>query len=239
MKPALSAAGLLLLCGCDGGSEKYSRSGDYSILAPASASAREVAWLWWGMLSFSTIVLAAVVGIFLYAMKRGREPATEDKAQRHYRYWLLGGGLLLPTLSIVVLLAFGIPVGHRMMPLPLEGEKTLQIEVTGHQWWWEVHYPNGSINLKDELHIPVDTPVDIHLTSADVVHAFWVPRLGGKLDLLPGRVNILRLHADQPGTYHGQCAEFCGTGHARMHFTVTVHSREAFERWRQEAIRHD
>jgi cytochrome c oxidase subunit 2 len=105
------------------------------------------------------------------------------------------------------------------------------IEVTGHQWWWEVRYPDTGITLRNELHIPVGQPVDIHLTTADVIHAFWVPRLGGKLDAIPGRTNVLRLQADRPGSYRGQCAEFCGMNHAHMQFTVEAHPPEAFDQW--------
>ncbi len=208
-------------------------SGAFSTLDPAGASAREVAWLWWGMLTFSVLVVVALVGVWWYAFKRAPREVDEHSAQRLHRRWLIGGGLLLPVVSIAVLLAFGVPVGHRMMPLPVT--KGVTIEVTGHQWWWQVKYPGTDIELKNEIHIPVDTPVDVHLRSADVVHSFWVPRLGGKLDLLPGRTNVLRLQADETGTYRGQCAEFCGMGHAHMHFTVNVHSSEDFAAWREAA----
>lgn len=208
-------------------------SGDFSTLDPAGTSAREVAWLWWGMLGVSVVVLATLVGIWGYAFKRSHREVDEQSAQRQHRRWLIGGGLVLPVTSIAVLLAFGIPVGHRMMPLP--AAEAVRVDVTGHQWWWQVKYPDTPIELKNQIHIPVNTPVDLHLRSADVVHSFWVPRLGGKLDLVPGRTNVLRLQADETGTYRGQCAEFCGMGHAHMHFTVTVHSAEDFAAWHEAA----
>ncbi len=189
------------------------------------------------MLAFSVLVLASIVGLWCFAWRWHTRSVSEAQAHRQYKRWLLGGGLLLPMGSIVVLLAFGIPVGHRMMPLSEEGESVLRIDVIGHQWWWEVRYPGTNIELEDELHIPVNTPVNVHLTSADVVHSFWVPRLAGKLDLFPGRTNILRLEAEELGIFRGQCAEFCGLGHAHMHFTVRVHSREDFIRWREAASR--
>ena len=126
-----------------------------------------------------------------------------------------------------------------MLPLPDGEGKTLRINVTGHQWWWQVHYPDSGIQLRDELHIPVGVPVDLHLTSADVVHSFWVPRLGGKLDMIPGRTNVLRLQADRADTYRGMCAEFCGLEHAHMRFTVTAHDPGEFKTWLTEASAHD
>lgn len=122
-------------------------------------------------------------------------------------------------------------MGHRMLPLPPAEGKPLRIDVTGHQWWWEVRYPDSNISLKNELHIPAGMPIDIHLSTADVIHGFWVPRLGGKLDAIPGRVNVLRLQADEPGVYLGQCSEFCGLHHAVMKFTVKAHTPDDFARW--------
>lgn len=220
----MGATGLLAAC-----------SGPFSILDPASASASAVSWLWWSMFAFSTLVLLGVVGFWLYAMRRPAEPNNDPAAQRVQRRWIIGGGLVLPGVSIILLLAFGIPIGHRMLPLPPAEGKAVEVHVIGHQWWWEVKYPDTDIVLVNELHIPAGLPVDVHLTTADVIHAFWVPRLGGKLDAIPGRTNILRLQTDQPGRYRGQCAEFCGMHHAHMQFTVEVHPRDAFNQWLAEA----
>jgi cytochrome c oxidase subunit 2 len=218
-------SGLLFLAGC---------SGPFSILDPAGPSAQAVAQLWWLMFSAFGLVFAIVVALWLYAVRRGPEP--DD--QRRNNAWIIGGGVLLPLVAITVLLAFGIPAGHRMLPVPTP-ENVLRIDVTGHQWWWEMRYPERNIRLRNELHIPVGTPVDIHLTTADVIHAFWVPRLGGKLDAIPGRTTILRLQAEQPGIYRGQCAEFCGLHHARMQFTVTAHEPAAFQQWLEETSGND
>lgn len=245
----------LLMAGC---------AGPFSTLDPAGPSASAVAGLWWGMFAAATAVLLAVVGLWLYAAGRtqrelnrkelnrkelnselpnserldgerlSREKFSDEQAVRIHRRWIIGGGLILPVTAIVLLLTFGIPVGHNMLPLPVK-EEVLRIDVTGHQWWWQVNYPDGGVELRDELHIPAGVAVDLYLTSADVVHSFWVPRLGGKLDMLPGRTNILRLRADEPGTYRGQCAEFCGLHHAHMQFTVTAHSAADFAAWLAEA----
>lgn len=223
----LATGGLLLLSGCEGGQ---------SALQPAGGAARDIALLWWWMLGASVVILVAVVGLWLYAQFRhssGIPSETWDTAEGDpvvARRWLIGGGLVLPGAAIVALLAFGIPMGHRMLPLPLS-EAPLRIEVTGHQWWWEVHYPEQGITTANQIHIPAGHPVDFHLNSADVIHAFWVPQLGGKLDMIPGRTNVLRLQADTPGRFRGQCAEFCGLQHARMRMTVEALPEEAFAQW--------
>lgn len=231
MTSRLTAPAVLVTCltlvGCDG---------PFSTLDPAGPAATSVAWLWWAMFGFSTVVLIAVTALWLYAIKR-QAPEEESEpahAQKIQNRWVLWGGFALPVGSITLLLAFGIPIGHSMLPLTPDDGGALRIEVTGHQWWWEVNYPDSDIALTDEVHIPANTPVDIHLASNDVIHSFWVPRLAGKVDMIPGRTNVLRLEADEAGTYRGTCAEFCGVGHAHMQFTVTAHEPDAFSDWKQE-----
>jgi cytochrome c oxidase subunit II len=109
--------------------------------------------------------------------------------------------------------------------------EALVVEVVGHQFWWEVRYPDERITLTNELHIPVGRPVNLRLTSADVIHSFWVPALGGKIDLLPDRTNTLVLQADEPGEHRSRCAEFCGLQHTNMHLTVVAEPEERFAAW--------
>ncbi|WP_245861392.1 cytochrome c oxidase subunit II [Arsukibacterium tuosuense] len=204
---------LLSLNGC---------SAPFSSLDPQGPAAADVALLWWLMFGFFSLVLLIVVLLWHYAIKR-RAP---DQPVTGVSGWIIWGGLALPVLSIAILLIIGIPIGQRMMPL--QDDNAIQIKVTGHQWYWQVEYPGYNWRLTDELHIPVNTVVHLHLTSADVIHSFWVPRLGVKLDMLPGRTNVLRLEASTAGVYRGQCAEYCGLGHAHMQFTVTAHQPEDF-----------
>jgi len=211
-----------LLAGC---------SGPLSALDPAGPSAATAAGLWWGMFIFSVVVMLALFGLWVYAMKRDPGSVDDHQAQRIQNRWIVFGGLALPLGSITVLLAFGIPAGHSMLPLPVADQNVVTVEVTGHQWWWQVRYPDTDIELRDELYIPAGVPVDVKLTSNDVIHSFWVPRLGGKVDMIPGRTNVLRLQADEPGTYRGVCAEFCGRDHAHMTFTVEAKAPEAFAAW--------
>ena len=125
------------------------------------------------------------------------------------------------------LVAYALIAGERLLPLP--GKAPPRIEADGHQWAWTFRYPdNGGVTTKSVLHLPAGTPVDIVVTSQDVIHAFWVPRLAGKIDAIPGRTNRLRIQADQPGRYEGVCNEFCGIDHANMRFSVIVHRPEDF-----------
>jgi cytochrome c oxidase subunit II len=175
------------------------------------------------------------VVLWFYAMFRDPGDLDHQGAQRIQNRWVFWGGLVLPGVSIIAVLALGLPAGHSMLPTPPEEGEAVQVHVTGHQWWFQVTYPDTTIELEDRLVIPAGAPVDLHLTSADVIHAFWVPRLGGKLDMVPGHINVLRLQADEPGTYRGICAEFCGRDHAHMGFTVEALTPGDFETWLQEA----
>lgn len=216
---------LHFLAGCEG---------PLSTLDPAGPSAAMAAWLWWGMLGLFTLVFVGVCGLWIYAMLREPAELDEHHSRRVQRRWIIGGGLILPLASIAVILAFGIPAGHRMLPLPPQEGNALVIEVTALQWRWDVSYPGRGIQLEDRVVIPAGAPVDIHLTSKDVIHSFWVPRLAGKLDAIPGRTNVLRLEASAAGEYLGQCAEFCGLNHAHMTFTVEALPAAEFDAWLRE-----
>lgn len=205
--------------------------GPQSTLAPAGPSARIAADLWWGMVIAATVVLLVVVALWVHAIYRSPRDQDEAVTRRIGRRWIIGGGILLPGVSIAVLLAFGIPLGQRMQVLPGDGDPPLRIEVTGHRWWWEFHYPDHDVTSIDRLVIPAGQTIEFHVGSADVIHGFWIPRLGGKIDALPGRINVLRLRADEPGQFRGQCAEFCGAEHAHMVFAVEALDRAAFDAW--------
>lgn len=232
LTPALILVLVMALAGC---------RGSHSILDPAGPAARDVTWLWWGMLIGFGLVFLAVVALWLAAFRRRPHPQrspgqalSPDEERRLGLRWILGGGILLPGVTILVLLAFGVPAGQRLLPLPLpDGEMPRVIEVTGHRWWWEVRYPDeaGEVVTANHLVMPAGKPVDFHVTGADVIHAFWVPRLGGKIDMIPGRINRIRLEADAPGVFGAQCAEYCGVQHAHMQLHLEAVPPEAFEAW--------
>jgi cytochrome c oxidase subunit 2 len=211
------------------------------MLAPAGPSAQAIAEVWWWMLAVAVLVLVGVVGVWLLAMSRSKkrlDAASDSPAASHGQGWIIGGGIVLPTVAITALLVFGSSAGLHQMPVPpswlaaatARGEP-LRIEVIGQQWSWSVHYPGSGVHLGNEMRLPVGRPVLIHVGSRDVIHSFWVPRLGGKLDAIPGRTNVLRLQADQPGIFRGQCAEFCGLSHARMVMTVIAMPDNEFDAW--------
>jgi cytochrome c oxidase subunit 2 len=120
------------------------------------------------------------------------------------------------------------------------GNPAVVLDITGHQWWWEVHYtsrePSESFETANEIHIPVGVPVLVRLHGADVIHSFWVPKLSGKTDLIPGQINLAWIQARQPGRYRGTCVEFCGAQHARMGFEVIAEPQAQYERWRAAQI---
>lgn len=205
--------------------------GPYSILDPAGPAAQLVSGLWWAMFSGSVVIVAFILLLWWRALRRGPDTLDRDAENRLRDRWIVAGGIVLPTVATGAMLAFGIPAAHRMLPLPDQERQVLRIDVQAQRWHWQISYPDYGITLIDEIHIPTDTPVDFHIGSADVIHSFWVPRLGGKVDAIPGRINVLRLETHHEGEYGGLCAEFCGSGHAHMKFGLTAHTAESFERW--------
>jgi cytochrome c oxidase subunit 2 len=140
--------------------------------------------------------------------------------------WLVGGGLVLPAVVLTPLMIYALWTGERLLFRPADAAVT-QVDVLARQWEWSFTYRKSdgtthrSVNV---LHIPAGQPVRLSITSADVIHSFWVPRLAGKIDAIPGHVTVLRLSADAPGTYRGLCAEFCGSAHLEMQMTVQAHA---------------
>lgn len=198
-------------------------AGPLSSLDPDGPAASSIATLWWVMLAGATalfvLVMILLVLPFVYPrLLRSVRPAR----------WIVLGGLVLPALLLLPLVAYGLIAGERLLPLP--GQAPMRIEATGHQWHWTFRYPDhGGTTSEDVIHLPAATPVDIMVASLDVIHAFWIPRLAGKIDAIPGQVNVLRIQADQPGRYRGLCNEFCGLGHGTMRFDVVVHPAGDFD----------
>jgi cytochrome c oxidase subunit 2 len=223
---SLIAASALLLTSC---------AGLPSSLNPQSNAAARIAVLWWVMFGLGALIWVGVTALLLTGLFRHRrtlEPYArlpDSQRTRTVNLWVWGGGILLPTFVLIGLVA--LTVGTlRSIPSAMPSD-AMVIEVIGHQWWWEVVYPDRGITLRDEVRIPVGQPVEVRLSSVDVIHSFWVPELHGKFDLIPGRTQVFVLQADQPGTYRGQCAEFCGLRHARMTFVVTAMPSEEFTGW--------
>lgn len=204
-------------------------SGPLSTLEPAGPAAAAIAQLWWAMLAGAVVLFGLVMVLLLWVfVRRSAAPARPG-------LWLAGGGLVLPALVLTPLLGFGLLTGERLLAHPRAAE-VVRIEVEARQWQWTFRYPaaDGGTRISvNELHLPVGRPVDLHVTSPDVIHGFWIPRLGGKIDAIPGHINVVRLSADRPGVYRGVCAEFCGGGHTAMDFRVEAHADDSYD----EALR--
>lgn len=170
------------------------------------------------MLAGSIVLFLLVIGLFVQVVRRPGWGAGVSPGR-----WIVYGGLVLPALVLLPLLGWGLVTGERLLPLP--GSAPPQhIDAVAEQWTWTFRYPeHGNVQTVNELHLPAGTPIDMAVSSKDVIHAFWVPRFAGKIDAVPGRVNRLRIEVDQPGRYEGTCDEFCGLGHAGMRFAVIVH----------------
>lgn len=209
----------LLLAAC-------SVAGPLSTLAPAGPGAAPIAQLWWWMFWGGMALTLGMTALGLAAVLRRRRAGAA--APRAERAWLVGGGLVLPGLVIAALLLWGLRTGHALLPLP-GATPVFTVELVARQWQWEVRYPAHPLApaAPNRLDIPAGQPVDVRVRTADVIHGFWVPRLAGKIDAIPGRTNVVRLQADAPGIYRGLCAEYCGTGHARMPIEVHAHTPEA------------
>lgn len=201
--------------------------GSVSALNPHGEAAAEIAWIAWVMM-IGTLLLVAIMSLLgLHAVFRRPARPLALGATRI----IVWGGVVIPLAVLMLLLTYGVRTGYSMLPL---GGDPLTVRVTAHQWWWRFEYPSpdgGVVFTANELHLPAGRPVDVYLQSADVIHSFWVPALGGKLDAVPGHTNVLRLRATAAGVFRGQCAEFCGAQHARMAFDVQVHEAADFDAW--------
>jgi cytochrome c oxidase subunit 2 len=208
---AVAAAGALLLAGC---------AGELSTLDPAGPAAARVATLWWVMLGGAVVILTGVVGTALYALRRVARQRTFSEGRV-----LIGWGLVFPVVTLLALMAFAFLRGEQLLGRGDPADQPLRAH--SQQWSWTFGYPGGE-QTSQILHVPSGQEFTLAITSGDVIHSFWVPRLGGKMDAIPGKTNQLRLQADQPGIYRGVCAEYCGLGHAHMQFEVHAHLPEDY-----------
>lgn len=199
-----------------------------SVLGGDGSEAQRIERVWWLMFGLSAVVYVAVAGFILVAVVRGRHagPQPPDAKKDERFIWL--GGLLMP---VVVLGVLAVVTVTSTRDLREEDPNAVRIEVIGKRWWWDVRYPEDGVVSANEVHVPVGRPVDLVLSSTDVIHSFWVPELAGKVDMVPGQVNHLRFTPTRAGVYRGACAEFCDLGHANMAFVVVAEPPEEFARW--------
>lgn len=224
----LTAALLGVAAGC---------SGPQSTLDPAGPAAHEISSLSW--IVYGTF---CVVGLVMWALLLWVALRRRGSLEQHApidagggEEWIVTGGFAIPFVILAVLFVLSLRT-LSAFPVHDGGHAHPEIIVTGHQWWWEIEYASNAYDQRfktaNEIHIPVGRAIDIELQSADVIHSFWIPRLHGKEDLIPGQPNLIRIQADQPGTYRGQCAEYCGAQHAHMMLIVVAQPEAEYEAWR-------
>jgi len=189
-----------------------------------------VATLFWVMAAGGLAIWAFVVSFSLYASRWKRGPVSEASAGKVIFF----AGVVFPVTVLTALLTYALWLMPALRPFAGAEPARLRVEVVGNQFWWRVvyHAADGpAVVSANEIRMPVGERVEFSLASADMIHSFWIPSLGGKMDLIPGRTNRLSLRATKAGTYRGQCAEFCGVSHASMAFPVVVMEPAAFDAW--------
>lgn len=192
-------------------------------------AAQDIATLGWLLLLVVGVIFLAVIVLTAYALWA----APGRRAWLARTGFVIAAGIGVPAVVLPVLLVYAVRTGVSLAERA--GAPLLKITVTGEQWWWRVQYPDKpggtGFATANEVRIPVGQPVELSLASADVIHSLWVPNLAGKVDMIPGRVNRLRLSAERAGVFRGQCAEYCGGPHARMALYLVALGTEEFERW--------
>lgn len=192
-----------------------------SSLAPTGTGAEAIFGLTWGMtVAFGIVFVLMMALIWVLWFYRGAAQG----------WWIWSGGILLPLVSIAVLMVFSTDT---LKAISRQDPDALVIEITGHQFWWDIVYDPDGVALRDanELVLPRGRPVTLRLKSDDVIHSFWIPSLGGKMDMIPGRTNVMTLTATRTGRFRGQCAEFCGLDHPRMALEAVVKEPRDFNEW--------
>jgi cytochrome c oxidase subunit 2 len=222
----------LLLSGCTGVQSALDPGGDQ-----ASALFSLFALMMWVCGFVYAVVAAGLIWALWRAWRRSGTDARGDGSATHGTDGRLARLLPLAAGAIVIGLAALITASFfadRAL-FATRAQPALEVRVTGHQWWWRVQYrgpaSGGWIETANEIHLPQGQTVRLVLGAADVIHSFWVPNVAGKLDMIPGRINVLDATARQPGWFRGQCAEFCGLQHAHMALAVKVESPAAFRAW--------
>jgi cytochrome c oxidase subunit II len=220
--------------------------GAQSALDPAGPQADRIRDLYWIFFAVCAAAFAIVVIFTLAAVLRRRlaaedgdppslEPPPETERRLSRAVWV---GSIAVVVGLLFLLITTVTTGRAISRHTLDAAKSgdaVRFEITGHQWWWEIHFrdqsPGRNFVTANELHIPAGRDVVLQLTSRDVIHSLWIPRLHGKVDLIPSQKNTMVIRADAPGVYRGQCAEFCGLQHAKMAITVVAEPEEVFRAW--------
>ncbi|MEO7001331.1 MAG: cytochrome c oxidase subunit II, partial [Ktedonobacterales bacterium] len=220
----LAALGVLVVCALGGWANPP------NILDPRGPVALKESDLFWFILIVATVVFVIVMSALLYSIIRFRaRPGMPAPRQLHGNNALEIGWTIVPSIILLLVLIFTISTMFSLAQPT--GVPTMTVRAVGHQWWWEFQYPDQHLVTADELHVPTNMVVHVELYSNNVIHSFWIPQLTGKTDVIPGHNNTMWFSSNTPGTYRGECAEFCGTQHANMNFEVVVDSPAAYATW--------
>jgi cytochrome c oxidase subunit 2 len=212
-----------------------------NIFVPESTPAHSITHLAGFVLAITGLIFLVVGGLLVYALVRFRRRANDDGTEPAQVYGSGPVEAAWTTVPFLIVLVLTLATA-RVVQEVQDARKpagALDVQIIGHQWWWEIRYPKLGIVTANELHVPVSQggnrlPTFIDLRSADVVHSFWVPRLAGKTDLIPNKINSMWIEPERTGLFVGQCAKYCGTQHAKMLLRVYVDTREDFDRWVKE-----
>jgi len=204
-------------------------------LATPAASERTAAYL---VLAITAVIFVVVAGLIVYTMVRFRrrpgESALQEPPQVYGSNQIEAAWTVIPILIVFVLIGVSARVIAAIQNASPPAQ-TLKVQLVGHQWWWEVRYPDYNLVTANEIHVPVSPDgrraTYLQLTSADVIHSFWLPQLAGKTDLIPNRINYTWIDPREPGVYVGNCAEYCGTQHANMLLRVIAQPQPEFLAW--------
>lgn len=223
---SLVSCALLLLSGCV-------KNTPQGYLQPEGPIARKADSLWDITFLIAAVIFVIVQGLLIFAMIRFRERPGHEARQFHGNTKV---EIILTVIPALILAGLAVPTVSTVLAL---GKKptgdVLEIKVIARQFWWEYQYGDLGVVTANEMHVPVDTPVYLTLEGDDVIHSFWIPKLTGKQDVVPGQVNTMQFEAERPGKkYLGQCTEYCGLSHANMRILVYTHTQSEFDSWVDE-----
>jgi cytochrome c oxidase subunit II len=234
---------ITLLSGC-----RYADS-TFNTHGPAAHSIANLAWFMTILFLIIIIVMWALLAVAFYK-RRGTLAEHEPIDAGGGQMWIAVGGIAIPLIILTILFVLGLGL---LRDFPIHGvhggmnQQQMaammkpEIRIIGHQWWWEIQYlnddPSQSFTTANELHLPTGRPINVEVETADVMHSFWVPSLHGKVDLIPGQPNYIRIEASSPGEYKGQCAEYCGEQHAKMRILAIAQEPDEYDAWRQAQLK--
>lgn len=222
---------LLLLSGCTAAP---------SSLSPKSTSARAITELMWGYAALALLGFFVVETLLIFVLVRfqhkedGRLKTQDLPKQIEGNRSFELAWTLTPAVLLLIIFVFTVTTLWAITNRPANASAdppVVNVTAIGHQWWWEFQYPDQKITTANEMHVPVDTLIYITVDSVDVIHSFWVPQMGGKIDTVPGHLNHTWFQPTETGTYVGECSEYCGTQHANMRMNLIVETLDAYNAW--------